>query len=352
MSAAGEGSAGFAARHKVAIRFLGGLLAFLLGAGAGYTIGFEEQAVASGLISLFVVGTALAVPEPVTYRAGILIGIVATIGLLIAEVTTGDPVTAGIAMGAVSLLMSLARAGGKVAFVIGLALGTAYFLPATLGLVDGIDGEDVGAIGLAGIVAGLILTLAVSTLHRLFGEKPGSDAKKPREPSQHEPALPRMWAELRQLGPDARTGIRRALLLGIVMALYQVEGNVNLFWILLTINLILQPDPTASVNRALSRSAGAVIGALLVGVLSQFLSPTTMIALGALAVIFGLSWYRKDYTVYAACVTFLAVSIYGADTGSFWEWAGLRAIDTLIGAAVAIASIYLIFPEQKRARAS
>jgi uncharacterized membrane protein YccC len=51
-------------------------------------------------------------------------------------------------------------------------------------------------------------------------------------------------------------------------------------------------------------------------------------------------------------VTFLAVSIYGADTGSFWEWAGLRAIDTLIGAAIAIASIYLIFPEQKRAKSS
>jgi MFS family permease len=351
MSAAAEGSAGFAARHKVALGFAGGIIAILFGAAAGYALGYEEQAVASGLISLFVVGTALAVPAPVSYKAAIGIGLVATFGLLIAELTTGSPIAAGIAMGVVSLLMSLGRAGGKRSFVIGLVLGTGYFLPATLGLVDGINGEDVGEIGLAGIVAGLVLALGVSTLHRLVG--PGNaTSKKAEAPAKSEPALPKMWAELRRLGPDARTGIRRGLLLGIVMGLYQVDGDVNLFWILLTINLILQPDPTASVNRALSRSTGAVVGALLVGVLSQVIPGTAMILLGVLAVAFGLSWYRKDYTVYAACVTFLAVSIYGADTGSFWEWAGLRAIDTLIGAAIAIASIYLIFPEQKRAKES
>ena len=351
MTVAGDETEGFASRHKVAFRFAGGLIAFLVGAAAGKALGYDEQAIASGLISLFVVGTALAVPEPVSYRAAVAIGLVATLGLLIAEATTGDPIPAGIAMGVVSLLMSLGRAGGKVSFVVGLVLGTAYFLPATLGLVDGIGGEDVAEIGLAGIVVGLILAMAVSTLHRLFGKESPAEEKEPRTAERPGPALPLMWAELRGLGPDARTGIRRGLLLGTVMALYQVDGNVNFFWILLTINLILQPDPNAAVNRALSRSTGAVIGALLVGVLSQFIPGTTMIILGVLAVLFGISWYRKDYTVYAACVTFLAVSIYGADTGSFWEWAGLRAMDTLIGAAVAIASIYLIFPERKATKA-
>lgn len=342
--------AGFAARHKVAFGFIGGLIAMLAGVGAGMALGYEEQAVTAGLVSLFVVGTAIAVPGPVSYGAAVIIGILATVGLLIAEVTTGSPVAAGLAMGIVSLLMSLSRAGGKVAFAVGLVLGTGYFLPATLGLVDGISGEDVVELGLAGIATGLFLAVIVATLHRIAGGPP-QPRNRPEQHSKREPALPLMWAELRRVGPDARTGIRRGILLGVVMGLYQVDGNVNLFWILLTINLVLQPDPGAMWNRALSRSAGAIVGALMVGLLSQILPASTVIVLGVFAAIGGLSWYRKDYTVYAAGVTFLAVAIYGADTGSFWTWAGLRAADTLIGASIAIASLYLIFPERKALKA-
>lgn len=48
--------------------------------------------------------------------------------------------------------------------------------------------------------------------------------------------------------------------------------------------------------------------------------------------------------MYAACVSFLVVAISGADTGSFWTWAGLRAADTLIGVTIAIVAAYIVFP--------
>ena len=74
-------------------------------------------------------------------KAGVASAVVATVGLLIAELGTGSPVLAGIAMAVVCLLTSLSFAGGKIAKVVGLMLGTAYFLPAALGLVDALGAD-------------------------------------------------------------------------------------------------------------------------------------------------------------------------------------------------------------------
>lgn len=345
MSESGASKPGFAVRHKGTIALVGGLVAVLAGSAAGYGLGYEEQAIASGLISLFVFGAAVAVPGPVSYPAAITIGLIATVGLLLAGVTSGHPVAAGLAMGFTSMLTSLSKAGGKTAFAVGIVLGTAYFLPAALGVVQGIDEGEIAELGLAGILVGLVLVLVVSNLRRVIGGQPPTSGESEANPSaDRQPALKLMWKELRDLGPDARAGIRRGLLLGVAMGLYQINADHNLFWIMITMNIVLLPDLAGTWDKALTRSLGAIAGALLVGVLSMVLPASIVIGIGVLAAVVGISYYRRNYTVYAACVSFLAVAIYGADTGSFWTWAGLRAGDTVIGATIAIVSAYVIFP--------
>ena len=266
-----------------------------------------------------------------------------SVGLLIAEVGTGSPVLAGLAMALVCLVTSLSYAGGKTAKVVGLMLGTAYFLPAVLGLVDQVGAATVAELGAIGLAAGLLIALTLAGVERLAGRTP--EKAEGKGPADDEPsAAVLMWRELRAFGPDARSGLRRALLLGIAMGAYQADGNHNLFWILLTMYIVLQPDLERTWNKALSRSAGTVGGALVVGALGQLLPNDVMVALGLLALIVGFAYYRTSYTVYAACVTFLAVAIYGAESGSFLTWAGLRVMDTVIGGTIALVSVYVLFP--------
>lgn len=349
MAERGEGAAKKSGGGPEIVLALAGLLSFAAGAGLAHLLGYGEASIGSGLVCLFVVGAAVAVPGPVSYKAGVASAVVATVGLLIAELGTGSPVLAGIAMAVVCLLTSLSFAGGKIAKVVGLMLGTAYFLPAALGLVDGIDGADVAELGAVGLGAGLVIAISIATVRRFTSServaKPAA-FNKPEAPS----SFVLMWNELRAFGPDARSGIRRALMLGVVMGAYQAEGNHNLFWILLTMYIVLQPDIERTWNKALSRSAGTLAGALLVGALGQILPNDVMVALGLLALCFGLAWYRSSYTIYAACVTFLAVAIYGAESGSFLTWAGLRVADTLIGVMIALLGTYFIFPIRETAR--
>src|SRR5690606_2177467 len=81
----------------------------------------------------------------------------------------------------------------------------------------------------------------------------------------------RMWASVRTLGPEVRFGLRRGLLLGTALAIYQATEDHNVFWVMLTIFIVLQPGPAATASKALRRSAGTIAGALAVTVLAQVL---------------------------------------------------------------------------------
>ena len=89
------------------------LFSFAAGAGLAVSLGYGEASISSGLVSTFVVAAAVAVPGPVSYRAGIVSALIAEVGLLIAEVGTGSPVLAGLAMALVCLVTSLPTPGER-----------------------------------------------------------------------------------------------------------------------------------------------------------------------------------------------------------------------------------------------
>ena len=214
----------------------------------------------------------------------------------------------------------------------------------------------VGAIpwtGLVTIFLIIVIVIIFAWMERLRGlrstrQEEAESLKEARSNKNGANPLALMWKSLVSGGPEARYGIRRGVILGIAMAAYQVGDNHNIFWVMLTMFAVLQPDASLTWTRAIKRSAGTIGGALLIGALGQFLPPKVVVGLGVAALIVGLSWYKSNYAVYVAGTTILTVSIFGAIDGGFATWAGLRVIDTVIGATIAIAAGYLILPDRRQ----
>ena len=51
-------------------------------------------------------------------------------------------------------------------------LGTAYFLPAVLGLIDQVGAATVAELGAIGLAAGLLIALTLAGVERLAGRTP------------------------------------------------------------------------------------------------------------------------------------------------------------------------------------
>jgi uncharacterized membrane protein YccC len=141
------------------------------------------------------------------------------------------------------------------------------------------------------------------------------------------------------------------VLLGLAVGFYQVDRNQNVFWVMLTIFIVLQPDPGSTWTKSLKRGIGTVAGALAVGMIAQVAPAGMVVVFGVVALTVGLAYYRSNYTIYAAGVTVLTVALIGDQGGDFAEWALLRAADTVIGIAIAIAAVYVILPDRTRPQA-
>jgi hypothetical protein len=340
------------------------VVSLLAGAGAAAAAGFDEAAVAAGVISLFVVVAAIATPQPATFRAAVLSGVVAGLALLLAHATGATPFLAGISMAAVALLTGAAVAGGPTAGAIGSIIGTAYFAPAALSLTAGYSLGETAEVGLAGLVAGLAVVAVTALLQRALGDQPRQQGEAPPTRSGEEGesgpvdpggksdgpgSLTLIANALRHPSPERNYGMRRALLLGTGMGTYLATDNHNVFWVLLTIFSVLKPRMESTWTTAIARSKGAIAGALAVGVLAQVLPTDVVVAIGLAALVVTLAYYRRSYAVYSAGISFLVVALLGEQQGDLLNWAALRAADTLLGAAIAITAVYLILPEKEQA---
>lgn len=318
------------------------LLSFTVGAVLSVVVGHGSDALVAGLVSPFVAVAAMAVPGEVSLRGGLLSGTIGIAGLMLAEAGVGHPAAAGLAMAAVAVISAVSVAGGKRTAALGKVLGTAYFLPAVAGMVDGLRAGDVFELGLIGVAGGLVSVALLILLRRLLeGDLPAGLADEVRRDRQGG-SLPAMVEELRRLGPDARSGIRRAVLLGAAMAVFQIDGDTNAFWVLLTVFLVLETDAALARGKARARAYGAVAGSLAVGLLAQFVTGDVLVAAGVVALLAGLSVYRTNYAAYTAGISFLMVALYGAQDGSVLTWAGLRILDTLIAVTLVIAAVRLL----------
>lgn len=321
---------------------LGGLVGGVLGFAAGGLVLPTEAAVGAGVTAILVTAIGLATPRGLRSKLAPLTGLITLVALFLAHLATGSPLVSGLAMGAVMFVSAISSAGGKAIGVIGTVLGTAYFIPAVVGYTADISTPDTILQGIIGVAAGLVTVALLARFIKPLETPPKQQPNQKLDASNDSGPLHAMLAAARTRSPLRAYAVRRAIVVGIAVGIYQASGSHNVFWVALTLFAVLSPDESSTWGKALNRSVGTIAGALLVGALAQVLEPQIMIGIGAAALIVGISFMQRNYAVYSAGMAMLIVALFGASDNQFFEWAGLRILDTGIGVAIAIASLYLL----------
>jgi uncharacterized membrane protein YccC len=132
----------------------------------------------------------------------------------------------------------------------------------------------------------------------------------------------------------------------LVRALHLPHGE----WMALTAVIVLQPYVAHTWRKSVQRVGGTIAGGLLAALLAVFIrTPDRLIAAVCLTSFFTLAWYAVDYAWYCFFLTptFVLLTVHGQHG---WGVAGIRAMDTLLGAALAVVAVKLLWTESEHLR--
>jgi uncharacterized membrane protein YccC len=142
-----------------------------------------------------------------------------------------------------------------------------------------------------------------------------------------------------------RTGLCMAVATAITVALHETN---HAFWLALTVAVIVRPEYGSVFVRTVNRVCGSLVGALLAAMVLHVVPSGLPVATAAgLALCFAVMTAPKLYALAVIGITnsaLLAGSIGAADP----VLPGIRLLDTVIGAAVAIVFGYLLWPGARR----
>jgi uncharacterized membrane protein YccC len=251
-------------------------------------------------------------------------------------------------MALVAFFGAILAAGSSALGVAGMLLSLAYFLPAATSTTRGLDLARAVELGLIGVGAGLVVVGLLVALRAIRGKSPNKAEKDAAYAAANPAPMAAIGASLRQRDDIFRYALRRSLALGVAMGIFQINSNHNVFWIMLTMFIVLGPDRASSWQKAVQRSGGVIIGALVISGLAQILPVEAMIGLAIVALLGGFLYVQRNYMVYAAGLTFMVLTIFGAKDANFTGWAERRVVDTLIGATIALLVGYLVLPDRKQ----
>lgn len=156
-----------------------------------------------------------------------------------------------------------------------------------------------------------------------------------------------------QLHPDAvifRHAVRVAVVATIGVLLGQALALHRGYWVTLTATLLLQPHGPATVTKGIQRIGGTVLGGVLAALLAAALhDPRAMIvAVGVLAAVTA-AVLQLNYGLFSLFLTptFVLLSEIHATDANLVE---VRIVNTLLGAALAIAGSLVLWPHRERER--
>lgn len=115
------------------------------------------------------------------------------------------------------------------------------------------------------------------------------------------------------------------------------------FWLLLTLLVVVQVGPQATIKKTFDRTWGTVLGAAVAAVLVMLIPSTTVLMLlGLVSMLLTLNFIGTSrYWLYAACLTPTIVLTSGASNMEIT--AEQRVLYTLIGAALALVAFAISF---------
>ncbi|MEH2051577.1 FUSC family protein [Nostoc sp.] len=148
---------------------------------------------------------------------------------------------------------------------------------------------------------------------------------------------------------------RHALRIGVSLAVgvifYSVTNLPMGYWVTLTIMLVLKPNLGATFQRFFQRVGGTILGAILAAVLlATITSKVVLDIIILLTVFFGISLIRFNYGYSVVFLSIFVLLIIDIGHPIGWQFAGFRVLNTLIGAGLAFASHYFIWPNWERDR--
>lgn len=144
--------------------------------------------------------------------------------------------------------------------------------------------------------------------------------------------------------------LRHALRLGLITAagvlLYTLLHMRNGIWIPLTSLIVLQPNFGATLQRAVNRTAGTMLGAALAALAAFLLqdTPAGMDAAIVVSMFCTILFFRRHYGVAVVFLTPMIILLLDLVLHTPWIEVTDRIQDTAIGAAIALVSGYLLWP--------
>ncbi len=137
--------------------------------------------------------------------------------------------------------------------------------------------------------------------------------------------------------------ITTTLLIGLIV------GNLlpfeNVYWILITIVVIMRPGYGLTKKRTFDRFVGTIIGGA-IGFIILYLEPT-LITLGGLSVLFlivGLTFNPTNFKIGSACITLNIVFLFAIMNPSNGDIVLYRILDTCTGAILSIVANHFLWP--------
>ena len=116
---------------------------------------------------------------------------------------------------------------------------------------------------------------------------------------------------------------------------------------MLTVFVILQPNGRSTVRSAVVRVAGTFVGVMAVVAISPLLPEPAAMPLAFLCLAISLAVSSRSSTLSVAFGAAAASVLAGLPHAEIVGYAGARLLDTLIGAALALAAGYLLWPRSR-----
>ncbi|MWB94800.1 FUSC family protein [Flavobacterium sp. GA093] len=119
----------------------------------------------------------------------------------------------------------------------------------------------------------------------------------------------------------------------------------NVYWILLTIVVIMRPGYGLTKERSYNRIFGTVLGGLLAfGIVSVIQNHVALSILSIICMLLGISFTQINYKISATFVTMYVVFIYGILVPNIVEVIQFRILDSLAGAILAFLANQFLWP--------
>lgn len=159
-----------------------------------------------------------------------------------------------------------------------------------------------------------------------------------------------LWGSLSARSPYFRHGVRVACTALAALAIGREVSETHVAWVTVTALAVMQPYPGATWTRALERAMGTVLGCLVTAALMAILHSTWALTLAVFPLSVAAVYTKpRSYRLFTFFLTPVFVLFLDAGHGDF-STVVLRAVDSGIGASIALAATFLVFPSWEGTR--